>query len=63
VHDAVAAVAWIHPELFTWEPMALRCEPSGALVPAEDRPPVEVAVEVDVDAVRALIGKGVLGAG
>jgi pyrimidine-specific ribonucleoside hydrolase len=63
VHDAVAAVAWIHPELFTWEPMALRCEPSGALVPADGRPPVEVAVEVDVDAVRALIGKGVLGAG
>lgn len=25
-HDAVAAVAWLHPELFTWEPHRIRCD-------------------------------------
>lgn len=25
-HDAVAAVAWRHPQLFTWEPRHIRCD-------------------------------------
>lgn len=25
-HDAVAAVAWLHPELFTWERCRIRCD-------------------------------------
>jgi inosine-uridine nucleoside N-ribohydrolase len=25
-HDAVAVVAWLHPELFTWEPRRIRCD-------------------------------------
>ena len=30
-HDAVAAVAWLRPELFDWEERRLRCEPTGQL--------------------------------
>ncbi|HYF47073.1 MAG TPA: nucleoside hydrolase [Acidimicrobiales bacterium] len=55
VHDAVAAVAWLRPELFAWEAMGLRCDRTGALVPGPERVPVEVALRVDVDAVRGAI--------
>lgn len=60
VHDAVAAVAWMRPDLFDWRPMTLRCELSGALVADGGRPPVQVALDVDVEAVRSLIRAGVL---
>lgn len=58
VHDAVAAVAWLRPELFDWQPRSLRCRPDGVLV-AADRPPVEVAVDADVPAVRSTIREAV----
>jgi pyrimidine-specific ribonucleoside hydrolase len=55
VHDAVAAVAWVRPELFDWDERSLRCDGEGALVSAEGRPPVRIALGVDVDAVRSAI--------
>ena len=62
VHDAVSAVAWVRPDLFDWRPMGLRCEQSGALVPDAARAPVEVAVGLDVEAVRRFVLDGVLAA-
>jgi inosine-uridine nucleoside N-ribohydrolase len=63
-HDAVAAVAWLAPELFEWEARTVRCEPAGrhtrgALVVDRRGPPggtsTRVAVDVDAAAVRRLI--------
>jgi inosine-uridine nucleoside N-ribohydrolase len=58
VHDAVAAVAWVRPELFDWQPRSLRCAPTGALVVGR-RPPTLVALDLDVEAVRATIRSAV----
>ena len=55
VHDAVAAVAWLRPELFDWASRPLRADDEGALVPAPGRHPVGVALGVDVDGVRSTI--------
>jgi inosine-uridine nucleoside N-ribohydrolase len=55
VHDAVAAVAWLRPELFDWAARSLRCDDRGALVAVDDRPAAQVALGVDVEAVRETI--------
>lgn len=54
-HDAVAAVAWLHPGLFGWQEMTLRCETASgpsygvlASTTAPDRLPSLVATECDV---------------
>jgi inosine-uridine nucleoside N-ribohydrolase len=66
VHDAVAAVAHIRPDLFKWLEMALSCDTTGdatrgALrVSDEGRPrSVRVATGVDATSVRASILEGV----
>ena len=62
VHDAVAAVARTHPQLFGWADLALRCEVAGAgrgRLAANGPGPTAVAVEVDVPAVLAVIVAGV----
>ncbi len=58
VHDAVAAVAWLRPDLFEWKDLALRCEVTddrrGAIV-MEGPGPTRVAVGLDAVAVRRLV--------
>jgi pyrimidine-specific ribonucleoside hydrolase len=63
-HDAVAAVALLSPELFTWEDRWVRCEVIGGWtrgMTVVDRRPhgatgsVRVAVDVDAEAVRERI--------
>lgn len=68
LHDAVAAVALVNPGLFTWEQHTLACDTSNgerrgettALVRGSGRRSVNVAVEVDVEAVHDLIMTAVL---
>ena len=61
-HDAVAAVAWLHPALFGWQEMALRCATTAgptrgmlAATTASGRVPSLVATECDVAAVTEWI--------
>ena len=63
-HDAVAAVAWLHPELFEWEERWVRCELAGTWtrgMTVVDRRPdgvggaVRIPVGVDVSAVKERI--------
>ena len=68
LHDAVALVAALHPELFHMEEMAGDVETAGNLttgqtvfdrrVAARWRPNMEVAVEIDVPAVMDCILRG-----
>jgi inosine-uridine nucleoside N-ribohydrolase len=66
LHDPVAVVAALEPDLFTWQLRPLRCSrggahPPGALVPDHDRGgPARVAVAVDAPAVRRRIVAAVL---
>jgi purine nucleosidase len=65
LHDAVAVVAAIHPELFTMERMHGEVEIDGTLTHGatvfdrrrhpESRPNLDVAVEVDAEAVADCI--------
>lgn len=59
-HDAVAAVAWLRPDLFEWREHRLRCpmatgEERGALRPGDGGPPSLVATTCDAVAIRELI--------
>ena len=73
LHDAVAMVAAIHAELFTTTEMAGDVETTGELTAgatifdrrsnAQWRPNMEVAVEVDVAAVKDCIMRGIIHAG
>ena len=63
-HDAVAAVAWLHPELFEWEERWVRCELAGTWtrgMTVVDRRPhgvggaVRIPAGVDVPAVKERI--------
>lgn len=66
-HDAVAAVAWLQPELFDWSAQPLRCDTSstptrGALVTGEAGSSDEVvraATGVDASAVRDVIVRAI----
>jgi pyrimidine-specific ribonucleoside hydrolase len=62
VHDAVAAVAWLRPDLFTWDELSLRCQTAddrrGALL-TEGPGPTRVAVDLDARTVRGLIVEAV----
>jgi inosine-uridine nucleoside N-ribohydrolase len=66
LHDPVAVVAALEPDLFTWQLRPLRCSrggahPPGALVPDHERGgPARVAVAVDASAVRRRIVAAVL---
>ena len=68
LHDPVAVVAALEPDLFTWQHLPLRCSggeahPQGTLVPDPDRGgPAHVAIAVDADAVRRRIVDAVLAA-
>lgn len=65
LHDPVAVVAAVEPDLFRWRHGPLRCRPGGTLSdpgPDRGRPPASVAVGIDVPAVRRLVVDGVLGA-
>jgi inosine-uridine nucleoside N-ribohydrolase len=55
LHDPVAVVAALDPDLFRWEEHALRCLPDGSLIAAGDDARAQVAVALDVDAVRGMI--------
>ena len=69
-HDAVAAVAWVEPELFTWERRHVRCEVDGTHtrgMTVIDRRPhgepgqhVEVTVEMQAQRVHDRIVHAVL---
>jgi purine nucleosidase len=69
-HDAVAAVAWLEPDLFTWEPRHVRCELDGSHtrgMTVFDRRPfgspgehVEVCTTLDAAAVHDRIVEAVL---
>jgi inosine-uridine nucleoside N-ribohydrolase len=67
LHDPVAVVAALDPDLFTWQALPLRCSGGdaplrGTLLPDPDRGgPVHVAVAVDAAAVRRHIVAAVLG--
>ena len=67
LHDPVAVVAALDPELFRWEQRRLRCAggdaPPGALVAVAGPPSAAIAVAVDVAAVRDRIVEAVLAAG
>jgi inosine-uridine nucleoside N-ribohydrolase len=66
LHDPVAVVAALEPDLFTWQRRPLRCSrggahPPGALVPDHERDgPARVAVAVDAPGVRRRIVAAVL---
>ena len=71
-HDAVAAVAWLHPELFEWEERWVRCELAGTWtggMTVVDRRPhgvggaVRIPVGVDVSAVKERIFEALLRVG
>jgi purine nucleosidase len=63
LHDTLAVVAAVAPELFRWEEHALRCLPSGSLVAAEDGigGRARVAVAVDARLARARVVATVAG--
>ena len=64
LHDPVAVVAAVAPDLFAWEDHALRCLPGGSLVAApHGTGRVSVAVAVDPARVRGRIVTAVSGAG
>jgi inosine-uridine nucleoside N-ribohydrolase len=69
LHDPVAVVAALEPELFRWERRRVRCvagggdAPPGALVAAAGPPSAAIAVGVDAPAVRDRIVDAVLAAG
>ena len=73
LHDAVAVVAAMHPEMFTMERMHGDVESDGTLTHGatifdrrrhpENRPNLDVAVDVDVDAVTDCIYKTLNAAG
>lgn len=63
-HDAIAAVAQLHPELFAWEDRWVRCELDGTWTRGMtvvdrrehgERGSVRVALEVDAVAVKAAV--------
>ncbi|MCY0879628.1 MAG: nucleoside hydrolase [Firmicutes bacterium] len=57
IHDVLAVMALVHPELFEWRetPLTVVTEGAdrGALKPTDAGPPVHVAVNVDVDGALA----------
>jgi pyrimidine-specific ribonucleoside hydrolase len=66
VHDAVAAVAWVRPDLFHWEHLAVRCDDSDAgrgRMVVDGPGPTPVATDVHADAVRSLVVGGVVACG
>lgn len=66
LHDPVAVVAAVEPDLFRWEDRVLRCRPGGVLAAAPEPragPPCAVAVAVDASAVRRRIVEAVAAAG
>ena len=69
LHDPVAVVAAVAPDLFGWEPVRLRCAtdravPPGTLVVDGRSPkPTQLAVAVDAAAVADAIVTAVLDAG
>ena len=67
LHDPVAVVAALDPELFRWEQRRLRCAggdaPPGALVAVAGPPSAAIAVAIDAAAVRDRIVEAVLAAG
>ena len=69
LHDPVAVVAALEPELFRWERRRVRCvagggdAPPGALVAAPGPPSAAIAVGVDAPAVRDRIVDAVLATG
>ena len=67
LHDPVAAVAALEPDLLTWEERSVACPaggaPAGVLVASPGRPPARLAVDVDADAVRDRIVEAVTAAG
>jgi inosine-uridine nucleoside N-ribohydrolase len=63
LHDPLAVVAAVAPEMFRWEEHALRCLPGGSLVDAEEGVGgrARVAVAVDARPVRARVVATVAG--
>jgi inosine-uridine nucleoside N-ribohydrolase len=66
LHDPVAVVAAVEPDLFRWEDRVLRCRPDGVLAAGPERSarsPCAVAVAVDAPAVRRRIVDAVAAVG